>query len=107
MAPEVVTVLTTVGSSEDAEALVRTLLEERLIACGNLLPGATSIFRWEGRIQQEDEVVVLMKSTHDCLERLRERLLSEHPYEVPEFLVLPVADGSRAYLDWVREEVGA
>lgn len=106
MAPDVVTVLTTTARAEQAETLARSLLDARLIACANVLPGATSLYRWDGRVQKDDEVVVIMKSTHERLELLKERLLEEHPYDVPEVIVLPVVDGSRPYLDWVRQEVG-
>ena len=104
-AGEVVTVLTTVAGPQDAERLASVLLDARLIACANILPGATSLYRWKGEIQRDAEVLVLMKTTTHRLEALEERLLAEHPYDVPELLAVPVIDGSSAYLNWVAAEV--
>ena len=97
--------LTTVATTTDAEALVRALLERRLIACGTLLPGARSLYRWEGRVADEAEVVVLLKTVGARLDALREAFGALHPYEVPELLVFPAGDGLAAYLGWVRGEV--
>lgn len=99
------TVLTTTDGTEAAEALAATLLGERLIACANVLPGVTSLYRWEGEVRRDKEVLVVMKSTTEALDDLRLRTLELHGYDTPEFLVLPVVDGSQAYLRWVAEEV--
>lgn len=101
----VTVVVTTAPDAEVAESLGRTLVEERLAACANVLPGVTSVFRWEGEVQTEGEALVLLKSTESVFAALRDRLVELHPYDVPEVLRLPVPAGSDAYLDWVRDEV--
>lgn len=98
-------VVTTAPDADVAESLGRTLVEERLAACANVLPGVTSVFRWDGEVQTEGEVLVLLKSTESVFAALRDRLVDLHPYDVPEVLQLPVPAGSDVYLDWVREEV--
>lgn len=103
-------VLTTVPNRETGERIVRTLVGERLAACGNLLPGVTSIFRWEGAVQEEEEVLVLLKTRGGAVERLLGRVAELHPYDVPEVLSLPVGAGLPAYCGWVvaeTEEAGA
>ncbi len=99
----VATVLTT-APTEAAEAVVRALVDERLAACGNVLPGAASIYRWKGRVHRDDEAVVVLKTVRRLVPRLLERAAELHPYEVPELLVHEVDDGGAAYLDWVRRE---
>lgn len=100
----VVTVLMTAPDAPTAERIVRRLLDEGLVACGNVLPGATSLYRWEGKVQRDEEVVVVMKSARESAARLLERAEELHPYEVPELLVHDVAGGAAAYLAWVRDE---
>lgn len=101
-----VTLLMTAPDGDAAEAVVRGLLDERLVACGNIVPGAVSLYRWEGRVQRDEEVVVIMKTLGRLVPRVLERAQSLHPYEVPELLVQEVAEGNPAYLDWVGEECG-
>jgi periplasmic divalent cation tolerance protein len=103
----VVVVLTTAPDEQVAERIGATLVEERLIACANLVPRVRSIYRWEGAVQRDDEVLVVMKTTTDALELLRERLVALHPYDVPEMLAVPSVDGLGAYLSWIREAVEA
>ena len=98
-------VLTTAPSAEVADALATALVEERLAACANLVPGVTSIFRWQGAMQREAEVLLLLKTTAAAEGRLRARLLELHPYDVPEVLALSPVDGYAPYADWVRDEV--
>jgi periplasmic divalent cation tolerance protein len=102
---DVAIVLTTIGVGVDTDpaALARTLVEERLAACVNILPAMTSVYRWEGRIEKDQERQLVIKTTHDRLGALEARLRHLHPYEVPEFLVLAASGGSEAYLRWVRE----
>ncbi len=101
-----ITALTTAPSAEAAKRLVRTLVERRVIACGTVLPGAISIYRWQGAVAEEEEVVVLLKTTAARWAELAATLPGLHPYEVPELLALPVADGHAPYLEWVRAETG-
>jgi periplasmic divalent cation tolerance protein len=105
MIPEYVIVLTTLPGDADAPRLARTLVEERLAACVNLLPLMESLFRWEGQVEQDSERQVIIKTSRDRVPALWERLRELHPYEVPEFLVLPVHDGSDAYLRWIAASV--
>ena len=98
-------VLTTLGSEADARTLIAALLEERVIACGTMLPGARSWFRWEGKQQEETEVVVLLKTVTDRWDALRSAIERRHPYQVPELLALPVAHGLDRYLSWLASEV--
>jgi len=101
---EVVLVLTTMPDAERAEAFARTLVDERLAACVNVHGPMTSVYRWKGEIEREAERQVVVKTTRGRLAALEARLRSLHPYELPEFLVVAVEDGSAAYLKWVREE---
>ncbi len=96
--------LTTVPSAPVGRTLVRALVERRLVACGTVLPGAVSIYRWKGAIEETEEAVVLLKTTVERWQALREVLPTLHPYEVPELLVLPIAGGHRPYLDWLSAE---
>lgn len=101
---DAVTVLTTVASTEEAEALVRALLDRRLVACGTLVPGARSLYRWEGRIADEQEVLVILKTRSARLELLQAAFAELHPYKVPELLALPVVAGAEKYLGWIAGE---
>ena len=97
-------VLTTIGSDTDALALAKTLVDERLAACVNVLSPMTSVYRWKGAVEQDREHQVVIKTVVDRLPALEARLRQLHPYELPEFLVLPVSGGA-AYLAWVQESV--
>jgi periplasmic divalent cation tolerance protein len=103
----VVAVLTTAPSAEVADRIGATLVEERLAACANLVPGVSSVFRWDGKVSREAEVLVLLKTTAARLDDLRRRLVELHPYEVPEMIAFDVREGHQPYLDWVRAEVAA
>ena len=106
-APLVITVLTTAPDQETAERLGRTLVEERLVACVSVVPGMTSIYRWEGTLRHEAEILMILKTTPEALRNVVTRLGELHPYAVPEVLALPVSRGAESYLEWVRSEVGA
>jgi len=97
-------VFTTLPSADKAAELAKALVEERLAACANLLPAIRSIYRWQGKLQDENEVVVLLKTRAEHLERLKLRILELHPYEVPEVLAVPVEAGYQPYLDWLAGE---
>ncbi len=100
---EVVAVLVTVPEAGKAADLARALVEERLAACGNVVPGIRSIYRWEGRVQDEGEALLVLKTARRRFPELLARVRALHPYEVPEILAIPVEEGNRAYLDWVDE----
>jgi periplasmic divalent cation tolerance protein len=96
-----VIVLVTTESKQEAEKIAQHLLSDRLIACANIVGPVTSFFRWSGNVQRTKEYLLLMKSRMDLFDRLTEVVKTIHSYEVPEILALPVAAGSRTYLDWL------
>ena len=97
-------VLSTVDDEQEAARLANVLVEERLAACVNIVPGLTSIYRWEGEVQREQEYLMVVKTSEDRLEELEFRLADLHPYDTPEIVSIPVVSGNEAYLEWVREE---
>jgi len=97
-------VLVTTPTPEKAAELAHALVEERLAACGNVVPGLRSIYRWEGTVHDDAEALLVLKTTRARFEALRERVLALHPYDVPEVLALPVDAGSAAYLAWIASE---
>ncbi|MEO7933640.1 MAG: divalent-cation tolerance protein CutA [Chthoniobacterales bacterium] len=101
----VVVALATFPDMETARTISRTLVEEHLAACVNLLPGAQSIYRWEGQIVEETEIVAIFKTTTIHRGKFQQRLIELHPAQVAECIFLDVLDGSPAYLNWVRSEV--
>jgi periplasmic divalent cation tolerance protein len=104
MPPTAIVVLTTVASAEEAVTLIRALLDRRLIACGNILPGVRSLYRWEGKVADEREVIVLLKTRASRVEALEMAFGELHPYKVPELLALPVSAGLHKYLEWIDDE---
>jgi periplasmic divalent cation tolerance protein len=104
-ASSVVIVLTTLPASTDPAVLARQLIGERLAACVSAMPAMTSIFRWEGAVQEESERQLVIKTSAARLEALQTRLHELHPYEVPEFIVLASDGASSRYAQWVDEEV--
>ena len=103
---KLILVLTTLGADADAAALARTLVDERLAACVNVLPVMTSIYRWKGRVEQDREQQLLIKTTAGTVAALAARLRELHPYELPEFIVLD-AEASEAYAEWVNDSTRA
>ena len=101
---DAIVVFTTLANSDEAVRLVRTLLDRRLIACGTILPAARSLYRWEGKIADEQEVVVLLKTRSARLASLQAAFEELHPYKVPELLALAVAGGNEKYLEWINGE---
>jgi len=101
----VVLCLTTCPEREGAMTLAKTLVDEGLAACVNVVPGATSVYRWHGAIEQADELQLFIKTTQAQLVALKVRLCELHPHEVPELVALPVVDGLPAYLGWVEASV--
>jgi periplasmic divalent cation tolerance protein len=96
-------VLVTCPNRRVAEVLGQSVVEERLAACANVVPGLTSIYRWEGKLCRDREVLVIMKTRRPRFQALARRVRALHPYSVPEIVALPVAAGSPAYLTWVAE----
>lgn len=100
-----VLVLVTYPVDRDPLVMARTLVEEHLVACVNVLSPMRSVYRWEGKVEEADEHQLVMKTTSERVEALKARLASLHPYDVPEILVLRIADGGDAYLNWLRASV--
>ena len=103
MTPEYVIVLTTLPADADGIGIGRALVDERLAACVNLLPAMDSLYRWEGQVEQDTERQIIIKTSRERVAALWDRIRELHPYEVPEFVVLPITDGSDAYLRWLGE----
>ena len=103
----VATVLMTAPEAGVAETIVRALVEERLAACGNIVPGAVSVYRWEGEVHRDEEAVAILKTTRAALPELLERATELHPYDVPELIAHEVVAGTAAYLAWVGRECRA
>ena len=99
-------VLTTCGSREIADRLALTLVEQRLAACVNVLPGVRSTFRWAGRIEQADEIVLMIKTAGSRLAEIEATIRAISGYELPELVAVEMAGGSAAYLDWVAASIG-
>jgi periplasmic divalent cation tolerance protein len=102
---ERVVVLMTTGSQEEAERIANALVKEMLAACVNVLPGVTSVYRWEGEVQRDQEWLLVAKSTRQALEDLVRRVQALHSYDLPEVVALPVVGGNQAYLRWIDGEV--
>lgn len=95
----------TCPSAEVADALALALVQQRAAACVNVIPGITSVYRWQGEICRDPEVLLLIKTSMDQRERLLKIVEEVHPYEVPEVLWTPVAWGNRSYLNWLTESL--
>ena len=102
MSTDVLLTLCTCPDADRAHAIACTLVEERVAACVNVGAPVTSVYRWEGRVETAAEVLLLIKTTRDRYPALEQALRRLHPYEVPEIIAVPVEQGLRDYLDWVR-----
>lgn len=98
-------VLCTVGSQEDADWIAGELVERRLAACVNVVPGVVSTYRWKGAVEKDGELLLVIKTRADRFEALRDAIVKMHPSEVPEILALSVAAGHPAYLAWLDDSV--
>jgi periplasmic divalent cation tolerance protein len=96
-------VLVTTASVTEARNIGRRVVEKKLAACANIVNGVESIYRWKGKVERAREVLVLMKTTVMRLRELEREVKRVHSYEVPEFIVLPIAAGSREYLKWIKQ----
>jgi len=105
MDTEFLLVMCTCPDRESAAALATALLEEELAACVNQVAGVKSMYRWEGRIEKDEEFLLLIKTTAPQFPSLEELIRKLHPYEVPEIIGLPLSVGSQAYFDWIRNSV--
>jgi len=97
-----IVVIISTPNKEEAAKIVHSLLNERLIACANIVGPVSSVFWWQGKIDEENEFLVLMKSHKNIFERISERVMEIHSYDVPEIIALPIIEGSQSYLDWLE-----
>ena len=99
---EMLMVFSTFANADDAARVVRALVEERLIACGNILPGVRSLYRWEGKVEDQPEVMVVMKTRKQDWTVLMSRLHEMHPYQTPECIAVRIASGAPKYMAWLE-----
>jgi periplasmic divalent cation tolerance protein len=97
-----VIIFVTAGSEQEAASISRSLVEEGLIACANIIPQIRSLYRWEGKISDEKETMIIIKSREDLFERIRSRIKELHSYEVPEITAIKLDRGDLAYLQWIE-----
>jgi periplasmic divalent cation tolerance protein len=99
-----IVVFVSVGSEQEALTIARTLVEARLAACANLFPKIRSIYRWEGKICDEPECYLIIKTRQNLFQELKERITALHSYDVPEIIALPILEGLESYLKWIGNE---
>ena len=102
-----IVVFCTCATEQEAEKLARVLVEARVAACATIVPGARSIYRWQGAIESNAEWLLMIKSSRQLFDQLRAAIEKEHSYEVPEVLALPVVAGAPNYLNWLEVQLGA
>lgn len=88
---------------ETAEKISRLLINQHMAACVNQLPGITSIYEWEGKIQRDQEVLLLIKTTEERFDAIRQLVIEEHPYELPELIAVPISQGLPDYIEWITQ----
>lgn len=98
-------VLTTCPNPEVASQLAQEAVEKQLAACVNIIPGIQSIYQWQGKIEQENESLLIMKTQQQQLAGLESFIQKQHPYEVPEFITMTIESGSKAYLEWITSSL--
>jgi len=103
----VIFVYVTAPSFDVAEKIALTAVNENLAACGNILPGMTSIYKWQGKTEQAQEIVLILKTRAVLFEKLSARIAALHPYDVPCIVALPVSAGLPSYLSWINAETAA
>lgn len=103
MAENHIVTLCTVPDRESGERIAQALVEEKLAACVNLLPGVSSTYRWQGKVEKAEECLLIIKTGVSRFEPLKQRIKALHPYKLPEIIALPIIHGSREYLNWLTE----
>ncbi len=97
-------IYSTTGSIEEARKIARMLVEEKVVACVNIIPKIESIYRWKGNIEEDNECVLLAKTTDKNIDKAIQRIKELHSYDVPDIVAIPITHGFKDYLDWVEEE---
>lgn len=105
MATDYIVVFCTVPDQDTAQKIAHQLVEEKLAACCNIIPGLKSIYTWENKIQEDAEYLLLIKSRQMVFSRLEDRIKEIHPYSIPEIIALPIIQGNKEYLKWIGENV--
>jgi periplasmic divalent cation tolerance protein len=103
--PEFVCILTACADSEQARNIADALVSEHLAACVNVLPGVESVYRWQGKVERANEVLLLIKTTRERFPEVRKRIVSLHSYDTPEIICLPIEEGLDKYLTWLHDNV--
>lgn len=96
----------TCGSRDEAKKIAETLIVNRLAACVNVLPKMESCYRWQGEVHWEAEFLLIIKTTVESLDKVRDTVLEKHSYDLPEFIAFQIDDGSATYLEWIRDSIG-
>jgi periplasmic divalent cation tolerance protein len=104
---EFIVVLVTVGSSAEGDRLARALVDERFAACVNRIQSIRSVYRWQGKVEENEEELLIIKSTRNLFAGLERRVRELHSYSVPEIVALPIVEGSQGYLEWLREQLSS
>ena len=99
-----IVVFVTTKNIEEAEKIARKLVEEKLVACANILNGVKSIFQWEGKMDHAQETLLILKSRQELFPKIVKAVKSVHSYQLPEIIALPIVEGSEDYLNWIKEE---
>ena len=98
-----IVILATAMNTEEANKIAKKLVDDKLVACVNMVENVSSVFRWEGKVDEAKEVLMILKSRKDLFEKIAETIKSLHSYSVPEIIALPIIDGNQDYLNWIKE----
>ena len=96
-------IYTTTNNMESAKAISYSLVEKRLAACCSIIPGITSVYQWNDKVNEDSEIFIMIKSRYELIENIRKEIISQHPYDVPEIISVEINNGSEKYLEWVKE----
>jgi len=88
---------------ESAKAISYSLVEKRLAACCSIIPGITSVYQWNDKVNEDSEILIMIKSRYELIENIKKEILNQHPYDVPEIVSVEINNGSEQYLDWLKE----